>query len=451
MKIEWLNKSGSVRLILIFAGWSTDGLFYSHIRLEGWDVAVVSGYSDLSFPSGILDGYNTIAVFAWSMGVYAASRVLKPGQVAIAVAVNGTEFPVHDNFGIPCEIFEGTAMSLSDRNLTKFRKRVAGRTYESIKDLFDSSRADIDRLKNELNFIVSQKPTYTQGSFRWHRIYASDEDRIFPYESQIGAWLENPFHPEIVTLHSPHYVDLFPIIKGILPSGKKIGERFRKAIPTYDAQASAQKTIAKRLTELSPESGLDNIVEIGPGTGLFTRMISRKCKPKKMIFVDLYELDPFKVAPCEEYHIGDAEAWIENAAADQPASLDAIVSASAIQWFADPHRFIKNAARLLKPGGILLCSTFLPGNLSELKDISPYGLLYRKREEIEEMLKESFTDVNLSDESLPLSFSSSRETLLHLSHTGVGGSSSSGIPLHELLKILPPRLTYRPLFIKATL
>lgn len=451
MKIEWLHKSGSPRLILIFAGWSTDSHFYSHISHEGWDVAVVSGYSDLSFQANILDNYSTVSVFAWSMGVYVASHVLTNDQVSLAIAINGTEFPAHDQLGIPVAIFEGTASTLTDRNLTKFRRRMTGKQYESIKESLDSCCSDINLLRSELDFILDKGrfSGYKTGSLRWHRVYASTEDLIFPYQAQINAWQDNPFHPEIITLNSPHYVDLYPIIKGVLPSEQKIGGRFKKAITTYDTQASAQRKIAECLTNLCPECSLDNIVEIGPGTGLFTKMIAKKCRPKHMTFVDLYELDHFNVAPIEDYIIADAENWIEREANNNPKSMDAIVSASAIQWFSNPRRFFKNASKLIKPGGIFLCSTFLPGNLSELKEIAPFGLIYHTREEIEDLLKDCFKEFVLSEKTFPITFTSPRETLLHLRHTGVGGSTHSSLPIGELLSITPSTLTYRPLFILA--
>lgn len=438
-------------MILIFAGWSTDSHFYSHVSHEGWDVAVVSGYSDLSFQANILDNYSTVSVFAWSMGVYVASQVLTNDQVSLAVAINGTEFPAHDKFGIPVAIFEGTASSLSDRNLAKFRKRMAGKQYESIKESLDSCCYDVDSLRSELDFILDEGrlSDYKAGYLRWHRVYASTEDHIFPYQSQIKAWQNNPYHPEVITLNSPHYVDLFPIIKGVLPSEKKIGDRFKKAMPTYDTQASAQRKIAELLTSLCPPRSLDKIVEIGPGTGLFTKMIAEKCSPKHITFVDLYELDHFNVAPIEDYIIADAENWIDSEANNNPKSVDAIVSASAIQWFSNPDMFFKNAAKLLKPGGILLCSTFLPGNLSELKNIAPFGLIYRPFEEFEIFLKKYFKEFNLAQEAFSINFTSSRETLLHLRHTGVGGSTHSSLSIGELLSVTPSTLTYRPLFILA--
>ena len=94
MKCEFLHKEGSSRLILIFSGWSTDMEFYSHISHPGWDVAVVSGYTDFDFPTEILDSYTTISLFAWSMGCVHGVYV-----GAIQPPVDGNS---HKRHGISC-------------------------------------------------------------------------------------------------------------------------------------------------------------------------------------------------------------------------------------------------------------------------------------------------------------------------------------------------------------
>lgn len=449
MNIEWLHKSDSSRLIIIFSGWSTDASFYSHICHEGWDVAVVSGYSDMDFPKDLITSYSTIALFAWSMGIYVASVVMSDIDVALAVAVNGTEFPANDNYGIPLHIFDATAETLSEQNLKKFRRRMTGKKHDDISSALNACNSDIDTLRRELQFIRSHSSLHCTSPFRWDRVYVSSEDRIFPFDAQMKAWKNHSSSPDIVILEEPHFVDLLPIIKGVLPSYKKIGERFRKAINTYDRQASAQRVIARKLTQLCPSGSYNHILEIGSGTGIFTHMIAEKCNPEKMTFVDLYELPKYNAVTEEKYIIADAETWLEEESKNDPASVEAIVSASAIQWFADPRRFFHNASRLLKSGGMLLCSTFLPGNLDELKDVSPYGLVYRRKEELKKYLEMYFNNVYLEDMSLPIAFSTTRDTLLHLRHTGVGGGSSSEKPLGELLSNLPPHLTYKSLFIRA--
>lgn len=448
MRWDLIHNSGSRNLILIFAGWSTDPSFYSTIKMAGWNTAVVSDYSDFKFPVERLDEYSTIVLFAWSLGVYAAASVLPFDRISIAVAINGTVFPAHDSFGIPETIYDATASTLSERNLMKFRRRMSGRSYEFLKESLDNSPADIECLRNQLEFI-RQSSTDEITTAVWHRAYISTDDHIFPPANQRAAWESHPSSPEIIELEAPHYVDLQPIIRSILPSGDKVGERFHKALPTYNSQATAQRKIAEHLTRLCPEGNLHRIIEIGPGTGLFSRMITRKCSPGIIEYIDLYTTDQFHLAPNEIYNLEDAEKWMEMEAEKAESSADAIVSASAIQWFINPARFFGNAAKILRPGGILLCSTFLPGNLHEIKAVNPHGLIYHSREEIERMISRSFKEFTIEEETITLDFASPRDVLLHLRQTGVGGASSSGLPLKDMLAKLPPRLTYRPLYILA--
>lgn len=105
MKCELIHSCGSDRLILIFAGWSTSADFYKDVAVDGYDVMVASDYSDMDFPKDMLRGYSIVCLFAWSLGVFAASRSLPFERIALAVAVNGTERPVDDSYGIPERIF----------------------------------------------------------------------------------------------------------------------------------------------------------------------------------------------------------------------------------------------------------------------------------------------------------------------------------------------------------
>lgn len=452
MKLEFVHKEGSDRLILIFAGWSTDASFYSDVVIPGWDTLVAYGYSDLDFDPEVLSPYPTVALFAWSMGVFAAARTLPFERLALAVAVNGTEHPADDLFGIPADVFRGTLRSLSPRNLLKFRKRMAGDSFASMKDRF--AEADIESLRGELDFILSRQQSPAEAAkSRWDRVYIGSADLIFPPQSQRRAWELHPSRPEIVEADAPHLIPLPAIVKGALPACGKVGRRFLKALPTYDRQAAAQRAIASALAAdimRKAEAGeLRNVVEIGPGSGLLTRAFAAAARPERMDFVELYPLPPFGVAPEENYVTADAETWIEEEAGRNPGSRDAVISASAMQWFADPRRFIDAAFRLLRPGGILACSTFLPGNLGELAGVNPFGLIYRSRRRIEEMIAPLFPSFSLREGEIPVEFGSAREAIIHLKHTGVGGASASELSMGEILRRVPARLTYRPLFITA--
>ena len=110
MKVEFIHKAKeNSRLILIFTGWSAEPRLHANVSHDTWDVAVVYDYSDLTLPDAILDGYYTVYVFAWSLGVFAAERTLDPRRITAAYAINGTPVPVSDSHGIPGEIVLGTA------------------------------------------------------------------------------------------------------------------------------------------------------------------------------------------------------------------------------------------------------------------------------------------------------------------------------------------------------
>lgn len=445
MRYKHTHDSGSHRLILIFAGWSTDASFYSGIAPAGYDVMVVYDYTDMDFPLECLDRYSTICLFAWSLGVFAASCVIPSGLPSMAVAVNGTETPVDDDFGIPESIFKGTAANLDDRNLIKFRRRMCADAYQSLAGKFGDRTTE--SLRNELEAIARHSSTH-KSHLHWDRVYVSTRDTIFPPANQMHAWKSHPSGPEIRSVQMPHYINLADIIRGAIPTRNTISDKFRKALPTYSDNASAQRTIASALLDMIPEVTIEKGIEIGPGSGIFTEMFCKRFKPREMDFVDLYPLPDYGYAIEERYHICDAEDWMENAG-NEDSLFDAIVSASAIQWFVNPERFFHNVSRMLKTGGILACSTFLPGNLEELYTSNPFGLIYRDKTTIREILQPYFDNVRLEEEEITLTFDSQRELLLHLRHTGVGGASSSPLPLSQLLASLPQHLTYRPLYIIA--
>lgn len=446
MNVDFLKKENTGKLILIFAGWSTTPEFYSHISHDGFDVAVAYGYDDLDFPVRILEGYSTVCLFAWSLGVFVASASVPFDKIAMAVAVNGTESPVDDSFGIPGNIYDGTIESLNDRNLMKFRRRMSGKSYDRIKNSF--TFFDIPELQRQLRFIKTTSSGF-EGKGKWNKVFISSEDAIFPPENQMAFWKSKFPETSISVIEKPHYIDLAGIIESAIPRHNKIGKRFKNALTSYSSEAVAQKEIACRLLDMIPQGNYYSVLEIGPGSGIFTKLFADRFKPREMTFSDLYELPCFNLSPEEIYIVCDAENWTEMEAECNPEGYDAVVSASAIQWFVNPEKFIANASKLIRNGGILACSTFLPGNLEELSVVNPLGLIYRSKEEIENALRTNFDDFITFEDKIELDFESPRDVIHHLHATGVGGSSGSGATVRELLSRLPSRLTYRPLYFVA--
>ena len=354
------------RLLLVFTGWSSDERFFAGFAPEGWDVMVCSDYETLDFDSRLIDGYSTVYLFAWSLGVAAVAASLPEGKIAAAVAVNGTLWPADDMRGIPESIFKATEANLDERNLRKFRRRM----FSSAQDFQETSALlpendDIEALKRQLKAVASRpfRP------FRFRRVYIGLDDAIFPPANQLNAWKESPGAPEIVNLQEPHCPDLRSLILSFLPDSRQVSSSFERALPHYDRHAEAQMKIASHLASmLTPANGLRTL-EIGSGSGLFTRLYSPILRPHEAVFIDLYKMPRYAIAPIEIYLEADAEEAIERNS--DLHDFDFALSASTIQWFANPRAFFRNIAKTLNPEGRLICSTFLPGNLGELDQLRP--------------------------------------------------------------------------------
>lgn len=457
MKYEFLRRGeGGGRLLLIFAGWGSDGRIFREAcdaLPAGWDALCVSGYDRAEFDRTLLGGYSTIYLVAWSLGVAAAGRMLSRDEITCAVAVNGTPHPVSDDFGIPTAIYEGTVRTLDERNLRKFRRRMVqnGEEFARVLEVLPEN-PDIEALKSQLSFIQEFTASETPNGLPWDNVYISTDDRIIPTSNQRRYW-ERPgacLHIDL-TEHG-HVADFKTIIEECILDPDKVASKFKASQHTYTENAAPQRIICERLAAMLP-SGLTahDVLEIGSGTGLLTREWRRRISAGRATYVDLCPVEGLSGAPKERYIAADAERWIE----DCGESYDFILTASAMQWFSNPLRFIVMAAEHLREGGTLLASTFLPDNLGELNELRPSPLRYIRREEIERVMKENFREYEIRDEEIAIDFGSAREALLHLRRTGVGGVGKSGLPLQEICRRLSApdgtaRLTYRPVYVNGT-
>jgi len=149
-----------------------------------------------------------------------------------------------------------------------------------------------------------------------------------------------------------------------------VRKHFDQAATGYDAHAVVQREIADRLLEhleglkLQPEA----IVDVGCGTGYCTRALQTIYSRARVTGIDL---SPSMVAQARhhrrwfarnpKYITGDAHKLeLED------NSVDLLVSSLAIQW-CDPDKVLQEFARVLRPGGLLLLSSFGPDTLMELR------------------------------------------------------------------------------------
>lgn len=460
MILKFLKKNGNRRLILIFTGWGTGPELYTGVDIPGWDVAVAFRIDGKPLAMDKLEGYYTIYLFAWSLGVYMADRKLPQERITKAFAINGTVAPVHDDFGIPVEIFRGTANNLDPRNLTKFRRRTMPDS-DTFKRLFPEEGSPLmcRCLASQLHEVMDMtNDGDVMPHLQWTRAYIGTSDRIFPPKNLEAAWRLDS-EVEIVKSDDAHFMDIPAIIRSVIADTDKVSSRFSKAAATYDSHAIPQKMIALHLADMlrkvADSAKMRRVLEIGPGTGFLTRAWTGFLTPDHTDFIDITPVGPFDTPGHADYHIADAEAWVADWSGNRGdgenrrngegcEKYDLIVSSSAIQWFADIPRFLANCADILNPEGILAISTFAPGNLSELDALRPAPLLYPTLNKLRDALEGNFFVMDYDSFTIRMEFENRRHLMMHLKHTGVAGSASPSkvAPLFDF-----STLTYRPVFI----
>lgn len=201
-----------------------------------------------------------------------------------------------------------------------------------------------------------------------------------------------------------------------MPNKAEIARRFTRALPVYGQHAKAQAQIAARLLELLLEYAPPNAaraLEIGSGSGIYSRLLQNSLAIKEWHFNDLC---PAARAYAQHGRFlgGDIETLPLN------TQYDLITSASAFQWLSDPQALLHKLHACLKSGGLLAFNTFAPGNLVQIKSLTGAGLHYPDPAAWHVFLQQSgFSVLHSGEETIVLHFNRPQDVLRHLQHTGV--------------------------------
>lgn len=190
MKQLFLIKKDHSALLLFFAGWGMDESPFTEYHPSDCDFMICYDYRTLDFDYSLLEGYLSIRLVAWSMGVWVASQVFGRHSVSIdtSVAVNGTIFPVNQCKGIAPVVFWGTLEGLNEASLARFYRRMCGTSAELASFLTKAPHRTPDELKEELRYIGEQATLCPASSFAWSRVLIGIRDKIFPAANQLQAW-----------------------------------------------------------------------------------------------------------------------------------------------------------------------------------------------------------------------------------------------------------------------
>lgn len=144
---------------------------------------------------------------------------------------------------------------------------------------------------------------------------------------------------------------------------------FERAAGTYDNSAVLQREIANRMLErldlIKRRPRL--VLDVGCGTGYCGHALEKRYKSTRVLGLDIahtmVQTARTKASRLtrQRFVCGDAETLPVAA-----ASIDMLVSNLTLQW-CDPQTVLNEFARVLRPGGVLMFSSFGPDTLQELR------------------------------------------------------------------------------------
>lgn len=219
----------------------------------------------------------------------------------------------------------------------------------------------------------------------------------------------------------------------------RIEQNFRRGFTSYDSHATCQKEIAARLASLflrkSGVTAVENLLEIGCGTGFLTRAFAQSLSADHRVLNDL-------VPESREYlaRLPDLGSWEFLSGSVEttplPGQFDLITSASALQWVSDTPALLNRLCDHLNPGGWLAISSFGPDHFHELSKFhsQPYKMAYFGPDEWRAMLPEGMEARHIVQHHNTDWFETPLNLLKHLRKTGVNGNAQQQWSRKDLMR-----------------
>ncbi|MBI5428583.1 MAG: methyltransferase domain-containing protein [Nitrospinae bacterium] len=146
----------------------------------------------------------------------------------------------------------------------------------------------------------------------------------------------------------------------------RIVESFSRRVRSYDKHAHLQKAMAERLASLLPSPLPDTVLEVGCGTGLFTRhLLARSVRSLILNDIAPAMIDRLR----EEMDLPEnSRIVVGNVEISRFPKVDLIVANAVFQWLQNPEETLARLAGRLSPSGRIAFSVFGPRTLAEFRE-----------------------------------------------------------------------------------
>jgi len=206
MQYHWLNKRNNDKLIIFFAGWSYDYLPFKFLDCGDYDVVMFYDYENINYYMDF-SSYQEMNLITWSMGVFIAYLLRdKLPKFRTKLAINGTPFPIDDDYGIPQKIFDLTLTHAEIGLKGKFYKNVISNEKNFERYMQSPVERSIENRVSELQKL-SDHAKNTEYNYEKFYDYAliGNNDKIVPTNNQINFWERNAPYKILETGHFPFY------------------------------------------------------------------------------------------------------------------------------------------------------------------------------------------------------------------------------------------------------
>ncbi len=220
-------------------------------------------------------------------------------------------------------------------------------------------------------------------------------------------------------------------------SKSSVRRSFSRSSATYDRFSFVQNRVNAVLLDTIPDMPFDTVLEIGCGTGGFTKSLLEKRQTGSLFLIDL-SLDMVnearkRLSPIKDINFICCDA--EYLPLRQEKRFDLIVSASCMHWFQDLEGSISSIIKnFLKKEGFFACAIFGSNTLIELQQVidkltkgekSLPTASFPSRRKIEPLLRANLRDFTIETVIIKKEYHSLMELLIALKRTGTAPATGT--------------------------
>ncbi len=203
MEQTWLWREGSDTLVLFMLGWAATPNAVHHIPLPGCDVLACYDYRSFA-PLAAADfaGYRRISLFAWSYGVWVAEQCCRELPLHRTVALNGTPFPVHAQYGMRLRVVQRSMRAMAKAGIEKNPFNDGSQQGRYMPEGPYPERSIAEKIA-ELDHLAERSTAEAGAYLHWDAAYIADKDEIFPPAHLRAYWGSVGLGTEFSGYHYP--------------------------------------------------------------------------------------------------------------------------------------------------------------------------------------------------------------------------------------------------------